>query len=1306
MKKLLSAILTICLLLSCTAPAFAAVFPDLEPRHAWAEPAIEYMVSKGIINGYEDDTFRPDRTVTRAEFIKMLDETFGLTATAAIPFTDVPADQWYAPYVKKAVAQGYLLNYGSLLNPNGALSRQEAAALLVRYLKPDESLKASTTTFTDYSSIKVAYRDYVLLAAGIGLINGYEDDTFRPDKPLNRAEALAILYRAAGMICKENVMETEAGAGDKNAVIVKSGVTVTGANLPGRVIISEGVSGGTVTLSECLIGELVVRGTPTVILSGCTVDSLIVDCSTKGKTSALSMLSGTTVKSMTLRTSADISTASRTTLTKLTVEEGAIRSTVSGSGTFTNAVINASGFVSDKLPTTYTLGRGISATFADKVYNSGSTPSATDTGFTVQPSVYASSTYNYLTLTPVAGGKVYYYYTNMETAPTADLFDSYYAVAGSRSSFDVTANRAVDTQIGAISAVNGYSHLVVRFSDSLGNKYQPVVLSNRASGAFTLAPTVSTTGSYQYLTFTPAINGTVFYYYTSSSAVPSADSFTDTYISAATSYKNYIDITAGKAVNQSTFAAASVAAYPYVAIMVMDSDNKEYPPIVIATGGSSSTLTATGFTEEPYCTTTGSSVTLGLTASFSGTVEYYFSSSSSAPTAGMFDTVKSLTPITMSGSIPVTAGASSRTPLLNVVSTTTYPYLIVRLKSTSGATYTPVAVPINSSIGGNTGTPGAAGSGFVISPSVSYAAGKYTLTFQTLGSGTLYYYLTNNPTAPGSTFMGNYDMTTSDKLSVKLGGAITATGTTQTVATILSTGLSDDYKYMAIMYRQGTTAYTPMVVSVPFAEEVVNQNTGILVGPSYTVYQMGTGLDSASQHQVEFSATFTGNVWYYYTDENTIPKPADVIDAVVMGGEGIGERGKESIVANQKKQISVYFDGVAPKYIVLMLEDTQSNYYKPVLVSSSGLTTSSGITTGFNERNTSVTTTSGIPMLEYITMESGKVYYYFTNNGSTVADMWEFFSNSTTRGYYSAAAEGVKGVVNLPVGKGSAYLTTTKSVAGYSHVVLLFQRSAGETGGYCKPLVLALNGTAGGNNFGGTTTTGFSDTPYLLGNSVYFVPSAAGTVYYGFTQTNSSADLYGSLGALGALGGLGGVGGLGSSPASIAGYIATMNHGSSMPVANAGVAQAIYIAPSYFTQFKYVALWTVTAGGQMSTPVFVSLGNASGGLGNLGSGNGFVVAPQYNSLLKQISFTSAVAGNVYYFYTNSTVNYNTHATFTTAFYQALENSSGIAGNQPVTAGQAGSISVTVNNVMNTYKYVWVYMFTGDGSYTPVRIQLY
>ena len=792
MKKLLSAILTICLLLSCAAPAFAAAFPDLEDRHAWAVPAIEYMMSKGIVNGYEDDTFRPDRTVTRAEFIKMLNVTFGLTATAAIPYTDVPADQWYAPYVKQAVAQGYLLNYGSLLNPNGALSRQEAAALLVRYLDLDASKKAATSTFTDYSSIKTAYRDYVLLAAGAGIINGFEDDTFRPNDTLNRAQALTILYRAAGMVCNDNVVETEAGAGDKNAVIVKNGVTVTGADLPGRVIISEGVSGGTVTLSECIIGELIIRGTPTVILSGCTVDSLIVDCSVKGKTAPLSMLSGTTVKDMTLRTSADISTASRTTLTKLTVEDGASRSSVSGSGTITTAVINASGFVSDKIPTNYTLGKGISATFADKVYNSGSTPSASDTGFTTQPTVYSASSYCYMSLTPAKNGTVYYYYTDSASVPTTELFENYYAAALVRSSFWVTANQSKDTQIGAISSVGNYAYVVARFTDGSGVKYQPVVISNRSSGGFTVAPTVTTSGSYQYLSFTPAVSGTVYYYYTNSSTPLTTSSFIDMFTSSMVAYNGFIDVTAGQAVNKSIAAVASVSNYAYVAVMMESTANKEYQPILVSLGGISASGTSTGFTAAPYCNSLNNSgVALGFTPTYSGTVEYYFAISGTTPTSTQFEYNKSVTQVTLTGSMSVTAGTASYAPLLNTVNTTMYPYIVLRLKSSSGMAYTPVVVRIGSnSTGGGTTTPGTTGSGFTTMPAVTYAAGKYVLNFQASTSGTVYYYLTDSPNSPGAAFMGNYNSATSAMISTKLGGIISATGIleTQFLAIIFCSG--------------------------------------------------------------------------------------------------------------------------------------------------------------------------------------------------------------------------------------------------------------------------------------------------------------------------------------------------------------------------------------------------------------------------------------------------------------------------------------------------------------------------------------
>ncbi len=1286
MKKLLSAILTICLVLSCAAPALAASFPDLEARHAWAVPAIDYMMSKGIVNGYEDDTFRPDRTVTRVEFIKMLNMTFGLTATAAIPYTDVPADQWYAPYVKQAVAQGYLLNYGSLLNPNGALSRQEAAALLVRYLNPDESLKASTTTFTDYSTIKTAYRDYVLLAAGIGLINGYEDDTFKPDKTLNRAEALAILYRAAGMICNDNVVESEAGAGDKNAVIIKNNITVTGANLPGRVIITEGVSGGTVTLSECQIGELIVRGTPTVILSGCTVDSLIVDCSSRGKTAPLSLLAGTVVKDMTLRTSADISTASRTTLTKLTVEENASRSTLSGSGTFTNAVINASGFVSDKMPTNYTLGRGISATFAGKVYNSSSAPSTGDTGFTIQPSLRTESSYTYLTLMAAKAGTVQYYYTNTATVPTAELFDNYYAVAAVRSNFMVSANRSLDTQIGSTAAVGSYSHVVVMFTDTLGVDYQPVVLSNRSSSGFTVAPTVSTNGSYQYLSFTPAIDGTLYYFYTNSSTSLSATSFVSALTSGTAMYKGDIDVTVGKAVSQALAVASTVSNYAYVAVMLEDNLAKTYQPVLIPTGGTGAT-SATGFTDNPYCNVLNNGVALGFTPTYSGVVEYYFTTGSAVPTTSEFEYYKSISQVTLTGSVQVTAGTASYSPLLNTVNPTMYPYIVIRLKSTSGTAYTPVVIRISSTpIGGGSTTPGASGSGFTTMPTVTYTAGKFVLNFQASMSGTVYYYLTTSPNSPGSAFMGNYNSSTGAMISTKLGGILSATGMAQSQQTVLATGLCEDYDYMAIMLQSGNTAYAPVVIPVPDVEAVVIQDTGFVVGPIYNEF-------TASRHQIEFATSVKGTVWYYFTESSDVPTTKAVIETVLYGGEGIYDRGRQPANKMTSTLMPLSVDGSLPGYVVMMLVDENDNHYKPIVLPTSGIYGASSVTSGFVERDNALSiTVNGItPILNYTCTETGKLYYFFTNNASSINTMWDFFMDGFGRGYLSSYADGVRGTIDLSVGKNSVALPVSKSISTFTHVAIMLQNGAYAPGGYRKPLVIALN--AAGNSGTSSNYSGFTTSPYLSGNSVYFIPRSTGTVYYGFTQTNNTSELYDGWGNLGGLGSLGGAIGT----ANISAYLASANFGSSMPISWAGYSQSIAVPATAFTNYKYMAIWTVDSTDTMSKVEFVPLSNPSmGGTTTPTTGTGFLVAPSYNSYSRQLSFTSSVAGTVAYACTDST-SITTYEQFVTAFNNAtVKNTMTVSALQPTT--------ISINASLN--KYVWVMLYTVSGNYTPVRIQLY
>ena len=104
-KSFLSAVLAGIMILSAASGIFAApTFTDVSNHWAWTRGYIPYLVEKNVLNGYAlsngTSVFKPEDKVTRAEFIKMLDETFGLTETANIKnkYSDVPESEWFYSY--------------------------------------------------------------------------------------------------------------------------------------------------------------------------------------------------------------------------------------------------------------------------------------------------------------------------------------------------------------------------------------------------------------------------------------------------------------------------------------------------------------------------------------------------------------------------------------------------------------------------------------------------------------------------------------------------------------------------------------------------------------------------------------------------------------------------------------------------------------------------------------------------------------------------------------------------------------------------------------------------------------------------------------------------------------------------------------------------------------------------------------------------------------------------------------------------------------------------------------------------------
>lgn len=108
-------------------------FKDVKDGY-WSTQYINSLYAAKLVNGYEDGTFKPEGNVTRAEFAKLVVDAYGLTLTnAATPFTDVKAGNWATPYIQTAYANGLIKGVtASKFDPSAPIKRGDLAILLHR----------------------------------------------------------------------------------------------------------------------------------------------------------------------------------------------------------------------------------------------------------------------------------------------------------------------------------------------------------------------------------------------------------------------------------------------------------------------------------------------------------------------------------------------------------------------------------------------------------------------------------------------------------------------------------------------------------------------------------------------------------------------------------------------------------------------------------------------------------------------------------------------------------------------------------------------------------------------------------------------------------------------------------------------------------------------------------------------------------------------------------------------------------------------------------------------------------------------
>ncbi|WP_261303042.1 S-layer homology domain-containing protein [Paenibacillus andongensis] len=174
------------------------VFSDLSGH--WSQAYAQRLIGMGAIHGYEDGTFRPDQTVTRAEFVKLLADLLALKpaagSTAFLDSTSIP--DWAKDAVGSAVQAGWVQGDGvqghAQFKPNEPVTRAEIAMIFSRIL-PSHSDSATPvqTVFSDQVSIPEWAHPAIQWIASQHLINGYPDGSFRAEEPATRAETVKML---------------------------------------------------------------------------------------------------------------------------------------------------------------------------------------------------------------------------------------------------------------------------------------------------------------------------------------------------------------------------------------------------------------------------------------------------------------------------------------------------------------------------------------------------------------------------------------------------------------------------------------------------------------------------------------------------------------------------------------------------------------------------------------------------------------------------------------------------------------------------------------------------------------------------------------------------------------------------------------------------------------------------------------------------------------------------------------------------------------------------------------------------------
>ncbi|MFC7678555.1 S-layer homology domain-containing protein, partial [Paenibacillus sp. GCM10028914] len=253
----------------------------------WAEQKIQKWLDEDNLKGYQDGSFKPNQTITRAEFVAMINRLFGYTETTEINFKDLNTQNWAYKDIAAAVKAGYVTGYeNQTIRPGAPVTRQEAAVIVSKILGVNPIDSGILNQFTDAEQIASWGKSGITVAIENEVMKGYPNRTFSPTKSLTRAEAVSLIDTA---LLKKDILTTTTydkagtyGAAEGteiingNVVISAPGVVLQNVEIKGNLTLAEGIGEGDVTIKN-----VKVHGTTNVQGGGINsihfVDSVLVN---------------------------------------------------------------------------------------------------------------------------------------------------------------------------------------------------------------------------------------------------------------------------------------------------------------------------------------------------------------------------------------------------------------------------------------------------------------------------------------------------------------------------------------------------------------------------------------------------------------------------------------------------------------------------------------------------------------------------------------------------------------------------------------------------------------------------------------------------------------------------------------------------------------------------------------------------------------------------------------------------------------------------------------------------------------------